>query len=313
MTSQTRLPLIASLSLFAGASLALAQTRGPKTGAPPLPAGVVAHRDLAYVDRGRERQKLDLYLPENPPAAPLPVIIWVHGGGWQNGSKAGPLPLRLGFVEKGFAIASVGYRLSDAAIFPAQIQDVKAAVRWLRAHAKDYNLAPTRFAAWGSSAGGHLVALLGTAGEVKAFDVGANLDHSSRVQAVVDYFGPSDLLRFVDTPGYESHRAPNSPESKLIGGTVGEHPARAAAASPVTYVTKAAAPFLILHGSADPTVPPNQSETLHAALTAAGVDSTLQLLPGAKHGGPEFNSPHAIASVEAFLDRHLKRAARAQP
>jgi acetyl esterase/lipase len=122
------------------ATSAAAQAPTPQVAPLPLPAGVVAHRDLAYVDGGHERQKLDLYVPENSAAAPLPVIIWVHGGAWQSGSKAGPLPLRLGFAGRGFAIASIGYRLSDAAIFPAQIQDVKAAVRWLRAHAKDYKI-----------------------------------------------------------------------------------------------------------------------------------------------------------------------------
>jgi acetyl esterase/lipase len=266
----------------------------------PLPAGVVAHRDLAYVDGGHERQKLDLYLPSDA-RGPLPLIVWVHGGGWQAGSKTSVLPLRHGLIAKGYAIASIGYRLTDTAPFPAQIQDVKAAIRWLRAHAAEHRLAPDRFVAWGSSAGGHLVAMLGTAGDIKAFDVGAHLDQSSRVQAVIDFFGPSDLQRFVTTPGYESHARPGSPENKLIGGVVAEHPAKAAAASPVSYVTKDDAPFLILHGSADPTVPANQSEILHAALRQAGVQSTLHVLPGAKHGGPEFSSPAALGWIEAFL------------
>jgi acetyl esterase/lipase len=280
----------------------------PAEGRGPLPPGVVAHRDLAYVEAGHERQKLDLYLPAAPAAGPRPVILWVHGGGWQNGSKAAPLPLRLGFAAKGYAIASIGYRLTDAAVFPAQIQDVKAAVRWLRANAAQHGLDPDRFAAWGSSAGGHLVALLGTAGDVPAFEVGAHPGISSRVQAVINYFGPSDLERFVATPGFEGHGRPGSPESKLIGGTVAENRALAAAASPVTYVDKADAPFLILHGTADPVVPPNQSEVLHAALTKAGVASALHLLPGAKHGGPEFSSPEALGWVNDFLAKRLEQS-----
>jgi dipeptidyl aminopeptidase/acylaminoacyl peptidase len=154
--------------------------------------------------------------------------------------------------------------------------------------------------------------MLGTAGDITAFEVGPNLNHSSRVQGVIDYFGPSDLQRFVTTPGYESHGRPGSPESKLIGGTVGENLAQAAAASPVSYVTPEDAPFLILHGTADPTVPVNQSETLHAALVKAGVASSLHTLPGAKHGGPEFNSAEAQAWVEAFLVRYAPVALAAK-
>lgn len=277
----------------------------PPGGAGRVPSGVVAHRDLAYVESGHERQKLDLYLPAAPPSGLLPVILWVHGGGWQNGSKAAALPLRLGFVAKGYAIASVGYRLSDTAKFPAQIQDVKASIRWLRAHAAEYGLNPERFVAWGSSAGGHLVALLGTSGGVTAFDVGAHLERSSRVQAVIDFYGPSDLVRFVETPGYGAHRMPESPESKLLGGPVLENKDRAAAASPVTYASRDDAPFLILHGAADPTVPPNQSEALHAVLQKVGVASTLHILPGAKHGGPEFTTPAALGWIDAFLATNL--------
>ncbi len=295
-------------SIFTILVLHIPMLAQPPGGAAPVPAGVVAHRDLAYVENGHARQKLDLYLPAKPPAGRLPVIVWVHGGGWQNGSKATVLPVRLGYVGKGYAVASIGYRLTDAAAFPAQIQDVKAGLRWLRFHAAKYGLDSERVVAWGSSAGGHLVALLGTAGDVKGFDVGANLDRSSRVQAVIDYYGPSDFLRFVGTPGYESHRRPDAPESKLIGGPVTDHKEKAAAASPVTYVDKDDAPFLILHGSADPVVPPNQSEALQVALTKAGVESTLHLLPGAKHGGPEFTSTQALGWVDEFLAKQLKKS-----
>jgi acetyl esterase/lipase len=298
--------ILVAAALAAGAAVFPAEPPAGKGGRPPpLPADVVVHRDLAYVPGGHERQKLDLYLPKGA-AGPLPVIVWVHGGGWQNGSKANAMPLRLGFVAKGYAVASVGYRLTDAAPFPAQIQDCKAAVRWLRAHAREYGLDPARFAAWGASAGGHLVAMLGTAGDVKEFNVGPNPGVSSRVQAVVDYYGPSDLLRFVETPGYATHRRPDSPEAKLVGGPVVENRDKAAAASPVTYVTRDDPPFLIVHGSADPTVPPNQSEVLHAALQKAGVNSTLHMLPGAKHGGPEFATPEIVAEIAAFLTANLK-------
>lgn len=159
-------------------------------------------------------------------------MIWVHGGAWHAGSKANPMPLRPLSTER-CAIASFNYRLSSHAIFPAQIEDCKAAVRWLRAHAKQYRIDPGRFAAWGSSAGGHLVALLGTSGGTKQFDTGENLTESSRVQAVVDFFGPTDLLQ-MDAHAHATaslkHDAPASPESRLIGGPIQENKEKAARA-----------------------------------------------------------------------------------
>ena len=240
-------------------------------------------------------------------------MIWVHGGGWQNGSKDQCLPLRLGFTARGYAVASLNYRLSGHAIFPAQIEDCQSAVRWLRDHAKDYGLDPDRFAAWGASAGAHLVALLGTVGDTTEFAPTPAPRTSARVQAVCDFYGPTDLLKFVATPGYTSHANPGSPESKLLGGPVLDVPAQAIRANPLTYVTAGDPPFLILHGSADPTVPPQQSELLHAALRAAGVAPTHRALVGAKHGGPEFSTPAVADEVDAFLRRALKLPTAARP
>lgn len=296
-----------ALAWFAGA-LAAAAPAVPTKKAPPLPPGVVVHRDLAYVAAGHPRQKLDLYLPAptGGPETARPVLLWIHGGGWRAGSKDGCPPARQGFLGRGFAVASLGYRLSSDAIFPAQIEDVKSAVRWLRAHAAEYGLDPRRFAAWGSSAGGHLVALLGTSGEVSAFDRGAHLEQSSRVQAVVDFYGPADFVRFLATPGYETHRQANSPENLLVGAPLAQHPELAARVSPVTYATPDDPPFFIVHGDADPTVPVSQSEALHAALRKVRVDSTLVILPGARHGGPEFAQPDLLGRIEAFLRRSLR-------
>lgn len=281
---------------------------------PPLrlPAGTIAHRDLAYVPGGHARQKLDLYLPEKS-AASLPLVIWVHGGGWQNGSKDQCLPLRLGFTVRGYAVASLNYRLSGHAIFPAQIEDCQAAVRWLRDHAKDYGLDPERFAAWGSSAGGHLVALLGTAGDSMEFAPTPQPKTSARVQAVCDFYGPTDLLKFAATPGYVGHAKPDSPESKLLGGAVLDLPAQANRANPLTYLGPGDPPFFILHGSADPVVPPQQSALLHAALQAAGIPSTHRTIAGAKHGGPEFSTPAVADEVDAFFRRAWKLPRAAKP
>jgi acetyl esterase/lipase len=277
------------------ASAALAQRPQPK-----LPEGTKVHRDLEYVKGGHERQRLDLYLPEKADK-PLPVILWVHGGAWLTGSKDSGGPA-LPFVSKGYAVASINYRLSQHAKFPAQIEDCKAAIRWLRANAKTYNLDPDHIGVWGASAGGHLVALLGTSGDVPELEgkEGAT-DQSSRVEAVVDWFGPSDVTKMGG-----SHDGPDSPEAKLLGGPVQENKDKAARANPIAYVSKDDPPFLILHGDKDTSVPFTQSELLEEALRKAGVDVTLRPVKGAGHGGPQFSSEENRKLVEEFFDKHLK-------
>lgn len=285
------------------------QPKGRMPPSPSVPPGVKAHRDLAYVKGGHERQVLDLFVPESA-ARPLPVIIWIHGGGWTNGDKSGCPPLRQAFAQRGYAIASLNYRLSQQAIFPAQIEDCKSAIRWLRAHAKEYNLDAGHFGVWGSSAGGHLVALLGTAGEVKDFDVGENASVSSRVQCVMDDYGPIDFVQM------DSHRIPgaamahgvaDSPESRLVGGLItdGANARKVARANPVTYVTRDDPPFLINHGDQDPLVPHHQSELLFAALKAAGVSVRFNTVKGGGHGAG-FGGAELEKMRRDFLDYHLK-------
>ena len=263
--------------------------------------GITVYRDLPYVSDGHWRQKLDLYLPAKSGA--LPLIIWVHGGAFRMGNKGGNVPLD--YLGEGYAIASINYRLSQHALFPAQIEDCKAAVRWLRANARRFNLDPRRFGAWGPSAGGHLVAMLGTAGHVTAFEVGENLQASSQVLAVVDYFGPTDFCQ-MDAhrlPDGMVHDTPDSPESELVGGPIQEHQDRVAAANPVTYVTPDAPPFLIVHGEMDPLVPHHQSQLLEAALKRAGVPVQFYTVKGGGHGG--FTDPQVDELTRAFLAKHL--------
>lgn len=260
-------------------------------------------RDVSYVTNGHERQKLDLYLPVGD--GPFPVIVWVHGGAWLEGNKSNPPAAR--FVQDGYAVASINYRLSQHAIFPAQIEDCKAAVRWLRAHAGEYRLDPQRFAAWGESAGGHLVALLGATGDIRDFDVGENLEQSSAVQAVVDWYGPTDFLQMnpqAGKLGAMDHDAPDSPESKLIGGPIRDNPDKVLRASPIHYVTYKDPPFLIMHGDKDPLVPHGQSEILEAALKDANVPVQLYTVKGAGHGG--FKDPKVNELLEAFFAKYLK-------
>lgn len=270
----------------------------------PLPAGAVVHRDLAYVPNGHERQRLDLYLPKE--GSSLPLIIYIHGGAFRMGSKEQGAPTE--YLTQGYAVASINYRLSQHAKFPAQVEDCKAAVRWLRAQAAEYRLDPSRFAAWGPSAGGHLAAMLGTTGDTKGFDVGAHLDQPSRVQAVVDYFGPTDFLQM------DAHRLPNgmlhdpadSPESELIGGAIQENKERTARANPIVYVSAGDPPFLICHGDQDPLVPHHQSELIEAALKRAGVPVKFYTVKGAGHGG--FRDPKVGELTREFLATHLQAA-----
>jgi acetyl esterase/lipase len=263
-----------------------------------FPAVIRVERNLEYVAGGHERNKLDLYLIAKDDT-PRPVIVWIHGGAWRAGSKDG-CPASP-FVEQGYAVASINYRLSQHAVFPAQIEDCKAAIRWLRAHAKDYHLDPDRIGVWGASAGGHLVALLGASGDVKELEgKGGNLDQSSRVQCVVDFFGPTDFLQI---PGRQND--PKAPEAQLIGGPVQENKEKAARANPITYVTRDDPPFLIVHGEEDRTVPIGQSQLLDEALKKANVQSTFIRVPGAGHGGPGFQTK-VNKQVAEFFEKHLK-------
>lgn len=229
-------------------------------------------RDIEYGRSGERRLLLDLYLPDKVGARP-PLVVWVHGGGWRNGDKG--TNCRAAFlVDHGYAVASIGYRLSGEATFPAQAHDCKAGIRWLRANADKYAFGPDRIGAWGPSAGGHLVALLGTSGVVPELEGECGTpEASSAVMAVCDWFGPTDLSRMSEHASHIDHDAADSPESQLLGGPVQEMKAAVAAANPITYVTGDEPPFLIMHGDQDMTVPYPQSVLLHEALSAAGGDS----------------------------------------
>jgi acetyl esterase/lipase len=235
------------------------------------------------------------------------VIAYIHGGAWLAGDRAGGHGRLAGYVAGGeYAGVSIGYRLTREAIWPAQIHDCKAAIRWVRANAKKYNLDPDRIAVMGDSAGGHLVAMLGTSGGVKELegDLGAHKDVSSRVQCVVDLFGPSDLLAMKDFPSSLNHDSASSPEGKLVGGRVSDRKDVAIAASPVTYVSPDDPPFLIIHGNRDMVVPYNQSERLSAAMKKAKVECHFIPIDGGGHGG--FHNPEVQNRERQFFDRHLR-------
>lgn len=271
----------------------------PKT--PPVPDADI-FRNIEYIPEGHERNKLDLYLPKNTPGSkPLPLIVWVHGGAWQGGNKNRCPALR--FLKKGYAVASINYRLSQHAIFPAQIEDCKAAIRCLRANAEKYNLDAKHIGVWGSSAGGHLVALLGTTGDVKKIDKGPNLKFPSNVQAVCDFFGPTDFTQIGKFPSNLAHDAPDSPEAKLLGGPIHENKKACQNANPITYITKDDPPFLIVHGDKDMIVPHNQSQLLYDALKQTKVKVKFHTV---KEGGHGFRDPEVDKMVNEFFKKHLK-------
>ncbi|MBI5833986.1 MAG: alpha/beta hydrolase [Armatimonadetes bacterium] len=262
-----------------------------------LPDNITLYPDIEYAKAGDTSLKLDLYTDPTAGSA-QPLIIWIHGGAWAAGDKNPPGPA-LPWLREGWALASVNYRLSQQAVWPAQMHDCKAAVRWLRAHATEHRLDPQRFVAWGSSAGGHLVAVLGLSGDVEELEGHlGNPRQSSRVQAVIDWFGPTDFAQMLGQPSAMDHAAADSPESRLLGAQVATVPDRVKSANPITYISDDDPPFLIMHGTKDMTVPFNQSELLHAALTAAKHQSTFVPVEGAGHG---FGGPQVLTHVRDFL------------
>ena len=277
-----------------------------------LPNDVKVERDLPYVVNGHQRQKLDLYYwdknisktPKEP--GPRPLVIWIHGGGWRAGSKNNCPATFL--LHHGFNVASINYRLSGHAISPAQIQDCKAAIRWLKTNAKKFGINAYQIGVWGSSAGGHLSALVGTSGNIKEFELGDGSDVSaSSVQAVCDWFGPTDLLKMNEQAGKDgvlNHDSKDSPESKLIGGPIQKNREKANSINPIKYISKDDPPFLIMHGENDRLVPVQQSQMLHDALKRADVDSTLMIIKNAGHGnGFDRNTLHP--KIAAFFKQHL--------
>ena len=278
-------------------------TRRP---APHAPQGVKVLRDLPYAGTDNPRQRLDLLLPEKRIGnEPLPLVVWIHGGGWRNGDKRSGINRVSPVVTTGrYVGATIGYRLSGEAQWPLQIHDCKAAIRWLRAHAKEYGIDPKRIAVWGSSAGGHLVSMLGVSGGVEVLEgkLGEHLDQSSRVQAVVNYYGPSALLLMNSKPSRIDHDAKESPESQLIGAPIQTVKEKTRQASPLTHVTRDDTPHLHVHGTNDPLVPFHQSQIYHAALKKAGVESTLITVQAGGHSAPR---PVDAGQVRTFLERHL--------
>ncbi len=264
------------------------------------PAGVKVERNLVYAQVDGTSLHLDLYEPDHP-VGRLPVVVWIHGGAWNSGSKY-PCPISF-IAAQNLAIVSLDYRLTQTAPFPAQLHDCKGAIRWLRAHADQYRLDADHIGIFGSSAGGHLALLLATVHDHPELEgtVGGNNDRSSAVQCVCAFYPPTDLNLLVTNPATRSN--PQSVVAQLIGGAVDSHLDLARAASPLTYVDKNCAPVFLLHGEADTLVPADQSRIMFAALRQAGVEAQLETVPHQGHG---ISAPPAAAKkIYAFFNRHL--------
>jgi acetyl esterase/lipase len=274
--------------------------------------------DIPYADLSHS-QRLDVYLPAGG-KGPFPVIVSIHGGAFMSGDKADIHVLAmLEGLKRGYAVVAVNYRLSWEATFPALVHDVKAAVRWIRSHAQRYHLDRDRIAAWGGSAGGYLASMLGTSAgvpELEDLSLG-NPEQPSHVHAVVAWFGPTNFLKMDEylgecglppEPGME-HSGANSPESLLLGRQITEIPDRVKAANPETYISPAAPPFFLQHGTMDAIVPVQMSINFAAKLEQAlGEDRVqLELLEGAEHGDPRFEALENVEKVLDFLDRRLKQ------
>lgn len=263
-------------------------------------------RDIDYASTGNSRHRLDLFLPSTPLSSKLPVIVLIHGGGWAYGDKTDGAERLIPMVRSGhYAAASIRYRFSDEATWPAQLHDAKAAIRWIRANATTFGIAPDRIGVWGHSAGGHLALMLGVTGDVPALegDLGRNLAVSSEITAVANHYGVADLLEMTRQRTTLDRRKADAPEARLIGGALLENQEKAKAASPITYISRADAPVISIHGTADHVVHHDQSVLLHEALTSAGVPSYLISVKGGDHG--DFGAS-ADQRVLAFFDRYLR-------
>ena len=263
-------------------------------------------KDIEFAQVGDRVIKLDLYLPETGETPPR-LVVWVHGGVWRKGSKES-VPVK-GLLDHGFAIASVDYRLSPVAPFPAQVHDIKAAIRYLRKHASRYGYDATKIAVAGASAGGHLAALVGVTNghpELEG-DVGEFGTVSSRADAIVDFYGPTNFLTILDqsTPHGLGVRIPAL--QLLLRAQPEDVPDLARLASPVFHLDAKDPPLLLIHGDQDPQVPINQSHELQGAYREAGLGERVrfEVIHGGAHGGKGFYEAEPMAKVASFLEEAL--------
>jgi acetyl esterase/lipase len=308
--------VVGAVVLSLGQAAAPANPSAPKTpeaarpvrGTIPLPEGAKLLKDIPYVTNGHERQKLDIATIKSD--KPVPLIVWIHGGGWFQGNKS--VARAAPFLKEGYAVAAINYRLSQHAVFPAQLEDCKAAIRFLRANAREYNIDPDRIGVWGESAGGHLAALVGTSGDVKGLsgEKPEHADVSEAVCCVVDYFGPTDLGQLPAMAGekvkYDPKAGPGVLLTNFLGGSLDEKKELVKIANPLTYIKATSPAFLIVHGDADPIVPVGQSRILYEALKKAGVKADYLEIKKGGHGSGIYGNAEVWGKVKALFAEKLK-------
>lgn len=302
--------------LVAVETTAFAQST-PQKKRPPTPDEILAqhhetvevHRDQPYAEGGDRRQMVDVYLPKQRKSdRPLPVVVFIHGGGWVGGTRSFFTSRACDYASSGeYAAVCIGYRLADQAAWPAQLHDCKAAVRWIRAHAEELNLDPEHIGAFGGSAGAHLALMLATTGDRKelAGDLGEFLEQPSQINCVVSICGPTDLTKPVCSG--RSAEMLNGLVAKLLGGTIEEKPDAAREASPIKHLSRQTPPILMLHGDKDSLVDFDQSAQFRAAAEKAGASALLIPLIGVDHNFSA--SAETLGRVRQFFDKHLRGAA----
>lgn len=281
--------------------LILVFTVGVGAQGPTIPETLTRDSDVEYSNVGG-RMAMDIIRPSGAPAAPRPAVLLVHGGGFRRGSRDSYLPVAIRLAERGYVAATASYRLAPRNQFPAAVHDVKAAVRFLRANASRYGIDPERIGAMGGSAGGHLVLMLGLTAGVNEFEgSGPNGDQSSRVQCVVNYYGPTDF-----TQSYSKSVDAAEVLPLFLGGDLDHNRAAHIRASPLNWVTPEATPVLSIHGTQDAYVAYEHSVWITERLLAAGVPAELETISGAGHGFKGADADRAEQRAFAFFDKYLK-------
>jgi len=262
-------------------------------------------KDIVYKTVGSQQIMLDVAYPNN--AKSSPVIMLIHGGGWVAGSRGDMASLVPGLVASGYACVNIEYRLAPAAQYPAQIEDVKASVRWIKDHATQYRLNKNKIAAFGMSAGGHLTALLAATGNETQWDLGTG--QTSKIQAAISYAGPTDF------PTWWKNKKFQPPADRavieaclpaLLGGTYEQVPQMYVDASPVSHVTPNCTPTMFLHGDVDTLVPKAQSQIMYNLLVSKSVTTEILIMPGVGHGGFGNDPGMVFSRFLAFLKNNLK-------
>lgn len=270
-------------------------------------------------DRGYTNKALTMHLVIPQDKKPHPVILYINGGGFINANKDDYMQQWLDLAEHGYVVASMTYRVAPTSTFPAPLEDVKSAVRFLRANAEKFSIDAQHIGVFGGSAGGYLAAMAGTTNGVKSFDKGDNLNYSSDVQAVVDVYGVSDVTKIgadYNKAVQKTHESAAATEALWVNGSpvfggkdggINANPEGSKAANPLTYISKKTAPFLLMHGDADVLVSPSQTELLREELANHNIEAIRYLVKGAAHGGPYWVQPEIMDIVIAFYDKHLKK------